>query len=101
MPLPPYHPDYQEGQANNGYAYDPETDSDNEYDHSSPGKPHVRRGSEGYEVRPVDREAMLQRYLRDIGEQPGRYNHYVPEPASESESEDDKPLGVIHAMGVQ
>jgi len=47
----------------------------------------VRRGSEGYEVRPVGREEMLKRYLEELGEEPGRYLQYIPEPDSDSEEE--------------
>lgn len=79
--LPPYHPDYQGGgNVADDYSSDSE-ESDN-------GKrPFVRRGSEGYEVRPVEREDMLQHYLRELGEQPERYHRYIP--YLESESEDD------------
>lgn len=49
----------------------------------------VRRGSEGYEVLPVDREEILRRYIESRGEEDGRYRRYVPEPPSESESEDE------------
>ncbi|KAF4573227.1 Palmitoyltransferase [Pleurotus pulmonarius] len=49
--------------------------------------PRKRRGSEGYEIRPVDRNEMLKRYLEQIGEAPGRYHRYIPQP--ESDSEDD------------
>ncbi|KAK0456084.1 palmitoyltransferase PFA4 [Armillaria borealis] len=88
--LPPYHPDYQEG-ASSGYDYE-----DDSSDESSPDEGHalVRRGSEGYEVRPQGREDMLHRYLQEIGETPGRYHRYIPQPDSESESDDDDiPIG--------
>ena len=64
----------------------------------------VRRGSEGWEVRQLDREAIIQRYLArrgleegeggkdpvlDVTEQPGRYNRYVPET---SDLDDDSDL---------
>ncbi|KAF9469816.1 DHHC palmitoyltransferase-domain-containing protein [Collybia nuda] len=77
--LPPYHPDYQEvSDVADDYS------SEDSYN----GKRNfVRRGSEGYEVRPVEREDMLQHYLRELGEEPGRYHRYIPYP--ESESEDD------------
>ncbi|KAG9222487.1 hypothetical protein CCMSSC00406_0002822 [Pleurotus cornucopiae] len=53
--------------------------------------PRKRRGSEGYEVRPVDRNEMLRRYLEEIGEAPGRYHRYIPQPESASE-DDELPL---------
>ena len=83
--LPPYHPDYQEG---------PETPDDSSSDYTlEEGDGRIRRGSEGYEVRPVDREAMLSRYLKQLGEEPGRYRRYIPQPESEEyESDEDLPL---------
>jgi hypothetical protein len=52
-----------------------------------PGKVRIRRGSEGYEVRPADREEMLRRYLQERVSESGRYQRYVPEPESGSEDE--------------
>ncbi|KAJ7161254.1 zf-DHHC-domain-containing protein [Mycena crocata] len=83
--LPPYHPDYRP-------AEDYDSDEDDEYRYTDKGKTRVRRGSEGYEVRPGAREDMLARYLLEIGETPQRYHRYIPQPDSESES-DDVPLG--------
>jgi len=86
--LPPYHPDYQERESHSlEYSSD---DADEEYWEAPRGKTLVRRGSEGYEVRPAGREDMLKRYLEQIGETPRRYHRYIPEP--DSESEDDVPL---------
>lgn len=97
--LPPYHPDYKEGDQ--GY-YTPgpgsnEGDENSDEQGSAPrDKLHVRRGSEGYEVRPEGREEMLRKYLAELGEEPGRYVRYIPEPSSEESeenvSEDDVPL---------
>jgi len=103
--VPPYHPDYRppgivattsprhDQESSGSEMYDDEED-----DYTGKGKRTlVRRGSEGYEVRPVDREEMLRRYLDDRGEEPDRYQRYVPEPPSESESgeddDDETPLG--------
>ncbi|KAJ7170161.1 zf-DHHC-domain-containing protein [Mycena filopes] len=86
--LPPYHPDYQAG-SGNADEYD---SADDEYRYADHSKPRIRRGSEGYEVRPAAREDMLARYLQEIGETPQRYHRYIPEPQSDSES-DDVPLG--------
>jgi hypothetical protein len=88
--LPPYHPDYRPEVA---MEYD-STDEDDEYRYTSDSKTQIRRGSEGYEVRPAAREDMLARYLLEMGETPQRYHRYIPQPDSESESEDeDVPLG--------
>ncbi|RDB28498.1 Palmitoyltransferase PFA4 [Hypsizygus marmoreus] len=81
--LPPYHPDYQAGRDTIVYSSD--TDSSGEDDATNP---FIRRGSEGYEVRPVDREDLLSQYLREIGEEPGRYHRYIPYPDSESDDDD-------------
>ena len=51
----------------------------------------VRRGSEGYEVRPVNREEILRRYIEDQGQEMGRYQTYVPEPESEGSEDLDDP----------
>lgn len=92
--LPPYHPDYREEDQG---VYNPDNDQDSESSDerelASKGRLHVRRGSEGYEVRPEGREEMLRQYLAELGEQPGRYLRYIPQPDSEeSASEDDVPL---------
>ncbi|KAF7303195.1 Palmitoyltransferase PFA4 [Mycena kentingensis (nom. inval.)] len=81
--LPPYHPDY-------GVAAESESEDEYEEDQS---RVRVRRGSEGYEVRPGNREDMLARYLNEMGER--QYRYYVPEPQSESSDEEDDrvPLG--------
>ncbi|KAJ7897198.1 zf-DHHC-domain-containing protein [Mycena olivaceomarginata] len=93
--LPPYHPDYQppaSGTADDGD--DASDDEEDDYRYTDPGKHRVRRGSEGYEVRPAAREDMLARYLLEIGETPQRYHRYIPQPDSEPESDgDDVPLG--------
>jgi hypothetical protein len=69
------------------------TDDYSSSEESDNGKniPLVRRGSEGYEVWPLDREDILQHYLRELGEEPGRYHRYIPYPESESE-DDNVPL---------
>lgn len=51
--------------------------------------PRVRSGSEGYEVRTIDREEMLQQYLKDLEEEPDKYVRYIPEPDSDSGSDDE------------
>ncbi|KAI0640069.1 palmitoyltransferase PFA4 [Trametes polyzona] len=77
--VPPYHPDYDGDDGG---------DDDGEYAENTAGRPRefVRRGSEGYEVRQIDREALLQRYIEDRTAEPGRYHLYVPDPPSEPES---------------
>lgn len=77
--VPPYHPDY----VDPSIAADSEVSSGDE-DYVVPASGHkVRRGSEGYEVKPVDREAILQRYIMSRGDEVGHYKRYKPEPASE------------------
>ena len=51
--------------------------------------PRIRRGSEGYEVRPIDREQLLRESIEHHVAGLGRYNVYVPEDASEDEDEDE------------
>ena len=46
----------------------------------------MRRGSEGYEVRSIDREQLLAEYIATRGQEAGHYRRYVPEPPSEPES---------------
>jgi len=79
-PYPPYHPDYIEDAEIDDHG----SSSDDAY------QPLVRQGSEGYEARPVDRENLLQRYLSELGETPGRYHRYVPDAGYESDGEDDR-----------
>lgn len=91
--LPPYHPDYQgpESEGEQGA----ESESASSVDGTNHGGGRVRRGSEGYEFKPVDREEMLKRYLGQIGETPGRYHRYIPQVESESDNEEDNiPLGL-------
>ncbi|KZT73329.1 zf-DHHC-domain-containing protein [Daedalea quercina L-15889] len=85
--VPPYHPDYKEPEA--VVPYDPASSSEEEYDGQSGRGARVRRGSEGFEVKAIDREALLQRFIEGRTHEPGRYNYYNPEVSSESEAEDD------------
>lgn len=85
MSLPPYHPDYKESATDEEESHD----SDDEYWEQSAPQNLVRRGSEGYEVRPMDREEMLRRYVDEQTHMQGRYNVYEPEVESESESGND------------
>ncbi|KAL1697429.1 DHHC palmitoyltransferase-domain-containing protein [Schizophyllum commune] len=78
--VPPYHPNYQEGAP-----YVEDYSSSEESEEFQMRQPMMRRGSEGFEIRQMSREEMLQRYLAE--QPPNRYNRYVPEPASESEEE--------------
>lgn len=92
--LPPYHPDYEES-GNAAYSPSSSRDYSSDEDDYYNGGPHssagvrVRRGSEGYEVKPVDREEMLRRFVDERTAEPGRYNVYEPEPSSESDLEGD------------
>jgi len=85
--VPPYHPDYQPGDVASIEGYDSSSSSS-----SVDRLPRVRRGSEGYEVRTISREEMLQRYLKDLGEEPDKYVRYIPEPDNDSESDDEMPI---------
>ncbi|KAH9947138.1 zf-DHHC-domain-containing protein [Amylocystis lapponica] len=98
--LPPYHPDY-DPQADT-YSLSPPSSraassADSEEFGHEDDVPHVRRGSEGYEVRPAIREGLLQEYVQSRTQRPGRYQPYVPEPPSEDEDdgEDEVPLAKI------
>ena len=92
--VPPYHPDYQRQESHETYPVDSASEDDDDdadddryaYAHQGHPREFVRRGSEGYEVRPIDREEMLRRYVEDRAAEPGRYHLYVPEPPSDPES---------------
>jgi len=87
--VPPYHPDYNESiQDDTGSANGDEASDDDYYNYDS--RPRIRRGSEGYEVRPVDREEILRRYILSRGREAGHYQRYVPEPESPESEIDDK-----------
>ncbi|KIJ66242.1 hypothetical protein HYDPIDRAFT_86668 [Hydnomerulius pinastri MD-312] len=101
--LPPYHPDFER----HSYplrSYSPDSDAD--YEEEAHGGVKVRRGSEGYEVRPVNREEMLREYIQSQVGEMGRYQVYEPELESETDheqglgyetdlvSDDDRPLGL-------
>ncbi|KAK7695073.1 hypothetical protein QCA50_002263 [Cerrena zonata] len=90
--VPPYHPDYvPPSQGSDGDIYPVDDSSEDEYDEETHKQARllVRRGSEGLEVRPVDREQMLKQWIETTVEEPERYNRYVPEPSSDTESEDE------------
>lgn len=92
--VPPYHPDYGKEAEGEVVYEDYYSSSDEDQVNPAAGRTLFRRGSEGYEVRPVAREDMLNRYLNDLGDEPGRYNKYVPEPSPpQSDEGDDIPLG--------
>ena len=105
--MPPYHPDYepaQDWQDNAAYqgqhdrhdddgsggGEDDEDDGERfaEYEYEYGRRTaHVRQGSEGYEVRAIDREQLLAEYIASRADEGGHYRRYVPEPPSETESE--------------
>jgi len=100
--LPPYHPDFNKD-ADEDDAYSASASSsggesdEDDYDdgmRAHRGGPRVRSGSEGYEARPVDREEQMRRFLEGRLHEPGRYQMYVPETHSESETDEDLPLAV-------
>jgi len=84
-PSLPHHPDYQEQDESEQYSGTSEGSVDEQYLQKS-GQLRVRRGSEGYEVRPAAREEMLRQYLENLGEKPGRYLRYIPQVEDEDES---------------
>lgn len=93
--VPPYHPDYRPPGDDEGFSDSPPsvaTSYEDEDEH--PDQPRkrklVRRGSEGFEVQAIDREAMLRQHVVNQVTEPGRYNVYMPDPPSESDDEDDQ-----------
>lgn len=82
----PYHHDYKDGDENKLYD---EEDDDTSDESGNFGQVRLRRGSEGYEVRPVNRNDMLRRYLEEIGEKPGRYVRYIPQPNDIDRNEEE------------
>ena len=68
-PVPPYHPDYDgpqpsyEHRSRPPYADEDEDEDDRHYDDRPQSRQFIRRGSEGYEVRPINREEMMMEYL--------------------------------------
>lgn len=101
--VPPYHPDYGRNTRDEEHSIDGSTAdsvSDDNYDADPRTLPRIRRDSEGYTVRNVDREAMLAQYIEDMTAQEGRYERYVPEPMSESSEEEDEPLRAGGATSV-
>ncbi|KAH8993932.1 zf-DHHC-domain-containing protein [Lactarius akahatsu] len=84
--VPPYHPDYEP----------PEDDEDDdgeryaEYERAGlgggGGTAHVRRGSEGYEVRPIDREGLLAEFIANRSQEEGHYRRY------DEDEDEDEPL---------
>ncbi|TFK77407.1 zf-DHHC-domain-containing protein [Pluteus cervinus] len=91
-------PKRKDGTSNvSPYNLDYESDSSLE-EVDAPMRPRIRRGSEGYEVRPVDRNEMLQQYLSQVGEQDHQYVRYIPQPKSEdSEGSEENGQNDIHS----
>lgn len=58
----------------------------------------MRRGSEGFEVRSINREDMLERYLTELGEKPGRYVRYIAQSDDDDEEENDN-VPLAHVAG--
>lgn len=102
--VPPYHPDYVEPSATSQHqspSFDEDSSSSRDSDNFRYTGNVVREGSEGYEVKQVDREEILRRYILSRGEEVGRYRRYAPETSSEEDDDvdsegaeaDDLPLG--------
>ncbi|KAF5352496.1 hypothetical protein D9756_005887 [Leucocoprinus leucothites] len=103
--VPPYHPDYSKGEV-----YQLEHDDNGDSSASSGVEENgddvplgavygdhtrIRRGSEGYEVRPFAREQMLRQYLESVGESYDRYIRYIPQPESEGEEEEGHDIPIV------
>ncbi|KIM70265.1 hypothetical protein SCLCIDRAFT_1161245 [Scleroderma citrinum Foug A] len=91
--LPPYHPDFDgdySPRARQSYSPD-SSDIDDDYQGIK-----VRRGSEGYEVHPLNREEMLRRYLEAELSREGRYQVYGADPPLEDINDliSDEELGL-------
>jgi palmitoyltransferase ZDHHC6 len=78
-----------------GGANDAVNSDEDEYPERTQRSVRVRRGSEGWEVKQMSREEIVQNYMRSRGLEedklgrlsaPDRYRRYVPEPPSDSES---------------
>lgn len=95
--VPPYHPDYEPEQEHEYGQVDYDDDGDDgerfaEYEKGlrQRGAHRVRRGSEGYEVRPINREQLLAEFIATRGQETGHYRRYVPEPSSEPGSGEEE-----------
>jgi hypothetical protein len=86
--VPPYHPDYEPAEDN---SYSDAEDSNDRYSANNVNgyRSRLRRGSEGVEILPENREEMLKRYLRELGEEPGRYVRYIPQDDGDDSSLSD------------
>jgi palmitoyltransferase len=86
--VPPYHPDYEPAQHEYGDNDEDDYDDGEQFAEFEMGRraAHVRHGSEGYEVRSIDREQLLAEYISTRGQEAGHYQRYVPEPPSDPES---------------
>ena len=85
--MPPYHPDYEPPPDGDDDDDDVDDDDDGErYAEYERAHTRVRRGSEGYEVRAIDREGLLAEYIASRAQEEGHYRRYVPEPPSEPDS---------------
>jgi len=91
--VPPYHPDYEPPQEESDDGYRDNDDDDGER-FAQYEQARVRRGSQGYEVRAIDREQLLAEYIASRGQEAGYYRRYEPEPPSELESESGRDDGV-------
>jgi len=80
--VPPYHPDYEPPDTD-------DDDDDNGERFAEYERARVRRGSEGYEVRSIDREGLLAEFIASRAQEEGRYRRYVPEPPSEPDSSEN------------
>lgn len=123
--VPPYHPDYgkpQQPSPESDTSWDDTSEEEEDEDDNSKSRAknvddgydysitssglRQRRGSEGYEVRPIDREALLEQHVAETTAEPGRYHWYVPtregaETSSEEEEGEDEDEDVSVVAGVK
>ena len=92
-PVPPYHPDYDESQRSHGHISRPpyededEDEDDRYYEDGPQSRRFIRRGSEGYEVRPINREEMMRQYVDSQSQLPAFAN--AQERAGQGEQDDN------------
>jgi len=67
--VPPYHPSYRQVGEEENESEHSDLGSESDFEVDPELGPHVRRGSEGFEVKQIDREEILRRYIATRGEE--------------------------------
>jgi hypothetical protein len=75
--VPPYHPDYQ-GNPDQDAEWTSEEDGEEDNAEVIHPPPRIRRGSEGYEIRELNREEVLQRYMDSRGSDATELHRRIP-----------------------